>query len=189
MFNKLFQTGPDPREITNSDAEKVYKDKGATFVDVRERSEWNAGHMPGSLHIPLGELTRRAGELPKDKQIITVCRSATVSLRGRHAGVERPQRREEHGRWARRVGLGWTPARVGISDPSRSTHQPDSTTEGNKTTPRDARAGSSSSLRDGHGGTLAIAPGSLQLCTSPGTGQLSIWIPVRSSSRASIWSP
>lgn len=80
MFNRLFQMGPDPREITNADAEKVYKDKGATFVDVRERSEWNAGHMPGSIHIPLGELTRRAGELPKDKQIITVCRSGNRSL-------------------------------------------------------------------------------------------------------------
>ena len=80
MFNKLFQMGPDPREITNTDAAKVYEEKGATFVDVREQSEWNAGHMPGSIHIPLGDLTRRAGELPADKPIVTVCRSGNRSL-------------------------------------------------------------------------------------------------------------
>jgi rhodanese-related sulfurtransferase len=80
MFNKLFQMGPDPREITNADAAKVYEGKNATFVDVREMSEWNAGHMPGSVHIPLGDLTRRAGELPTDKPIITVCRSGNRSL-------------------------------------------------------------------------------------------------------------
>lgn len=80
MFNRLFQMGPDPREITNADAAKVYDENDATFVDVRETSEWNAGHMPGAVHIPLGDLTRRAGELPKDKRIITVCRSGNRSL-------------------------------------------------------------------------------------------------------------
>jgi hydroxyacylglutathione hydrolase len=80
MFSRLFQMGPDPREITNADAAKVYEEKGATFVDVREKSEWQAGHMPGAIHIPLGDLTRRAGELPKDTRIITVCRSGNRSL-------------------------------------------------------------------------------------------------------------
>lgn len=80
MFNRLFNLGPDPREITNADAAKVYEEKDATFVDVRETSEWNAGHMPGAIHIPLGELSRRGKELPKDKKVITVCRSGNRSL-------------------------------------------------------------------------------------------------------------
>ena len=33
-------------------------------VDVRGRSEWEAGHLPSALHIPLGELTERVSELP-----------------------------------------------------------------------------------------------------------------------------
>ena len=80
MFNRLFKMGPDPREITNADAAKIYDEKSATFVDVRETSEWNEGHMPGAIHIPLGDLSRRANELPTDKQVITVCRSGNRSL-------------------------------------------------------------------------------------------------------------
>lgn len=80
MFNKLFQMGPDPREITNADAAKAHGKEDVTFVDVREVPEWNAGHLPGSIHIPLDELARRADELPKATQIITVCRSGNRSL-------------------------------------------------------------------------------------------------------------
>ena len=43
-----------------------------TVVDVREDSEWQAGHIDGALHIPLQELPLRAGELP-DGQLLLVC--------------------------------------------------------------------------------------------------------------------
>lgn len=80
MLGKLFNNEPDPREITNADAAKIYEEKRATFVDVREPEEWAEGHMPGAVHIPLGDLQRRAGELPKEGDIITVCRSGGRSL-------------------------------------------------------------------------------------------------------------
>lgn len=70
----------DPREITNDDAAQVYDEQGAVFVDVREPNEWASGHMPGAIHIPLGNLAQRSGELPKDRRIITVCRSGGRSL-------------------------------------------------------------------------------------------------------------
>ncbi|MDQ8168425.1 MAG: MBL fold metallo-hydrolase [Gemmatimonadota bacterium] len=35
-----------------------------TIVDVRGRTEWDAGHLPGATHIPLGDLRQRAAELP-----------------------------------------------------------------------------------------------------------------------------
>ena len=72
--------GMDPREISTADAAKVYEEQGATFVDVREPDEWAAGHMPGALHIPLGDLARRENEIPADGKIITVCRSGVRSL-------------------------------------------------------------------------------------------------------------
>ena len=81
MLKTTFKKDPDPREITNGEAAETYDAKGATFVDVREPDEWAAGHLPGAIHIPLGELAARAGELPADEEIITVCRSGGRSLK------------------------------------------------------------------------------------------------------------
>jgi len=39
-------------------------DNDAVILDVREPDEWAAGHAPGAIHIPLGELTVRLDELP-----------------------------------------------------------------------------------------------------------------------------
>lgn len=44
-------------------------------LDVREQDEWDAGHVEGSQHIPLGELVQRAGEVPQDRRVVVVCRS------------------------------------------------------------------------------------------------------------------
>lgn len=53
--------------------------RGQAFVlDVRE-DEWQAGHIPGAAHIPVGEIPARLHELPKDADIVTVCRSGNRS--------------------------------------------------------------------------------------------------------------
>lgn len=59
------------------------RDAGAFLLDVREPSEWVEGHIPGSKLIPLGELAARVAEVPKDKQIVVVCRSGNRSQSGR----------------------------------------------------------------------------------------------------------
>jgi rhodanese-related sulfurtransferase len=38
---------------------------GAVILDVREDDEWAAGHAPGAIHIPLGDLPSRLAELAK----------------------------------------------------------------------------------------------------------------------------
>lgn len=43
------------------------------LLDVREHVEWHAGHIPGAVHIPLGSLRDRLGELPADKEVIVYC--------------------------------------------------------------------------------------------------------------------
>jgi rhodanese-related sulfurtransferase len=48
---------------------------GAVLPDVREPHEWQVGHAPKARHIPLGQLARRAGELPDGRAVVTVCRS------------------------------------------------------------------------------------------------------------------
>lgn len=51
-----------------------------TVLDVREPEEWDDGHIAEAVHIPLGELATRAGELPANKPIYTVCRSGVRSI-------------------------------------------------------------------------------------------------------------
>ena len=46
---------------------------GAVALDVRERSEYDEAHVPGAVHIPLGELSSRVDELPRDRPIVAYC--------------------------------------------------------------------------------------------------------------------
>lgn len=50
-------------------------------LDVREADEWEEGHIPGAIWIPLRELPSRLHELPKDREIIAVCHSGGRSAR------------------------------------------------------------------------------------------------------------
>jgi rhodanese-related sulfurtransferase len=69
--------GPAP-EIAAAEAAEEIAD-GALVVDVREPAEWDAGHISGSLLIPLGELGARVGELPRDRRMVIVCRTGSRS--------------------------------------------------------------------------------------------------------------
>jgi rhodanese-related sulfurtransferase len=62
---------------------------GARLVDVREPDEWTAGHAPGALHIPLGELGARYLEIPQEDPVYVICRSGARSNHAAHslAGV------------------------------------------------------------------------------------------------------
>jgi rhodanese-related sulfurtransferase len=52
---------------------------GSLLLDVREPAEWAAGRAPGAVLIPLGQLSARLGELPREREIIAVCRSGNRS--------------------------------------------------------------------------------------------------------------
>jgi rhodanese-related sulfurtransferase len=43
-------------------------------LDVRPVEEYRAGHIPGAVSVPIDELKRRLGELPRDQEIIAYCR-------------------------------------------------------------------------------------------------------------------
>ncbi len=51
------------------------------LLDVREQDEWDAGHIEGAQHIPLGELGSRLAEVPRDQMVVAVCRSGSRSDR------------------------------------------------------------------------------------------------------------
>jgi hydroxyacylglutathione hydrolase len=52
---------------------------GARVVDVRERSEYDGGHVPGAQHIPYEQLEQRIGEVPRDQPVVVYCASGARS--------------------------------------------------------------------------------------------------------------
>jgi rhodanese-related sulfurtransferase len=54
--------------------------EGLAVLDVREPVEWQHGHIEGALHIPLGELVERVGEVPAG-QTLVVCKVGGRSAR------------------------------------------------------------------------------------------------------------
>lgn len=59
--------------------EKVENGESLTILDVREPDEYEEGHIEGALHIPLGEVEQRAGELKKEELIYVICHSGRRS--------------------------------------------------------------------------------------------------------------
>lgn len=50
-------------------------------LDVREPDEWAAGHIEGAVHIPLGDLPQRVGELDPQAETLVVCHVGGRSAR------------------------------------------------------------------------------------------------------------
>jgi rhodanese-related sulfurtransferase len=64
--------------------QKLEKQENLVLLDVRTPAEYEQRHLPRSTHIPLGALRARLGELPRDREIITMC---NYSLRGYEAQI------------------------------------------------------------------------------------------------------
>ena len=56
-------------------------ESGRVLLDVREDDEWNAGHVRGALHIPLGEIPARLDEIDLDSDLLVICHSSGRSMR------------------------------------------------------------------------------------------------------------
>jgi len=71
--------GPEGvRRVTPAEGDARVR-AGATLLDVRGRSEWEAGHVPGAVHIPLGYLAERITELPAGAPVVVHCQGGTRS--------------------------------------------------------------------------------------------------------------
>lgn len=71
-----------PQEISVSEAFAKYE-QGAFLLDVRTQEEWEEYHAPDTKLIPLDQLADRVDELPRDKEIVVICRSGNRSQDGR----------------------------------------------------------------------------------------------------------
>lgn len=69
---------PAENEVSRDQARKLIED-GAQLVDVRVDHEWEAGRIAGATHIPLAELSARAGEIDQDRPVVLYCRGGNRS--------------------------------------------------------------------------------------------------------------
>jgi len=69
------------KEVNSVEALQLINHKNALILDVREESEYKAGHILNAKLIPLGKLTSRIGELERyrEQSIVVVCRSGQRS--------------------------------------------------------------------------------------------------------------
>jgi rhodanese-related sulfurtransferase/DNA-binding transcriptional ArsR family regulator len=81
-------------------------------LDVRPAAEYAAGHLPGAVSIPVGELRRRLAELPADREVVAYCRGPYCAFA--HEAVELLR---DEGFAARRLEDGlpeWQAARLAV---------------------------------------------------------------------------
>lgn len=71
---------PRMPQISAQEVEQRLQAGSVPFIlDVREPSEYRGGHIPGSQLISLGTLGARLQDLPRDREIVVVCRSGARS--------------------------------------------------------------------------------------------------------------
>lgn len=69
------QTDVQPGEL----AEWMGREDEPQVIDVREPYEREAGHIDGTVHIPMVELTARAGEIDRERPVVFYCRVGSRS--------------------------------------------------------------------------------------------------------------
>ena len=73
------------REVTAAEAVALSRD-GYRVIDVREQSEWDAGHIPGATLLPLADVPQRIGEVEPDKDAPLLLHCAVGGRSARAAG-------------------------------------------------------------------------------------------------------
>jgi rhodanese-related sulfurtransferase len=68
--------GPDTEQVTREELLRRAESGEVVVLDVRPRAEYDAGHIPGAISIPVEELADRLAEIPVDQEIVAYCRGA-----------------------------------------------------------------------------------------------------------------
>lgn len=68
-----------PNTLDVQTARALQSREDVVLFDVREPAEYDAGHIAGAKLIPLGQVSSRMAEIPKDKTVILTCRSGNRS--------------------------------------------------------------------------------------------------------------
>jgi hydroxyacylglutathione hydrolase len=67
-------------QIAAETLQQLRSRNGQRVLDVRGLDEWEHGHIPGAIHIPLGQLQSRLAEIPRNGEIAVHCQGGTRSV-------------------------------------------------------------------------------------------------------------
>jgi ArsR family transcriptional regulator len=92
-----FHTRDDLEPVSREDLVARLQDGLVAVLDVRPEDEFNLGHVPGALNVPLSQLERHLADLPRDRTIVAYCRGpycvlsfeAVAALRARGSSARR----------------------------------------------------------------------------------------------------
>lgn len=74
VARQFIEARDDLEPVTLPELKKLVREGDVTVIDVRPQDEYEAGHIPGAVSIPVAELKRRLRELPKRREVIAYCR-------------------------------------------------------------------------------------------------------------------
>lgn len=117
-----FDARDELEPVSRKELRARLKDGEVVVIDVRPRQEYEAGHIPGAISIPLDRLPQEASTLPKGREVIAYCRGPYCVLAPEALTILRSKgliaRRLQDGfpEW-KRSGL---PVEVGLPGSSRS---------------------------------------------------------------------
>jgi rhodanese-related sulfurtransferase len=93
--------------VTRDELAKRLRDGDVVVLDVRPAPEFDAGHIAGATSLPVAELTRRLGEVPRGQQVVAYCRGpycvyADDAVRAlRRRGYQAARLEDGYPEWAR----------------------------------------------------------------------------------------
>lgn len=97
-----FQTRDALTPVGRDELMARVREGGTMVIDVRPQAEYQAGHIPGAVNIPLDELPTHLETLPRDQEIVAYCRGPYCML-----AFEAVARLREAGYQARRLEDGF----------------------------------------------------------------------------------
>lgn len=74
IVDRYFSEREEVESVEGDELADRLDDDEVTLIDVRPREEYESGHLPGAVSVPLEELEERIDELPDDREIVAYCR-------------------------------------------------------------------------------------------------------------------
>jgi rhodanese-related sulfurtransferase/DNA-binding transcriptional ArsR family regulator len=102
IVREHFANDEELRPVDHQELATLLKSGEALVLDARPPEEYEAGHIPGAVNVPLGTLPRRLAGFPRRKEVVAYCRGPYCML-----AVEAVKRLRRRGYRVRRLEDGF----------------------------------------------------------------------------------